>query len=77
MVFTEASASSHSLQALSICVPSAGAVHRSGNASSWLSTGKSRGTRQGVMGDGSVRCVAVTGQRDQQEGLGVPSELLL
>lgn len=45
------------------------------NASSWLRTGEKQRHKAGS--DGSVTCVAVPGQRDEQEGLGICSELVL
>lgn len=45
------------------------------NASSWLRTGEKQRHKAGS--DGSVMCVFVAGQRDEQEGLGISSELVL
>lgn len=75
MVFTEASASPHSLQALSIHVPSAGAVHREQECQQLAEVWEKQRHKAGS--DGSVTCVLVTGQRDEQEGLGVSREPIL
>lgn len=73
VVFTEASASPHSLQALSVRFPSAGAVHREQEcqqlAEDW-GKAETRGREWWV-------CNVCGCQRDEQEGLGISSELVL
>lgn len=74
-MFTEASASPHSLQALSICVPSAGAVHREQEcqqlAEDW---GKAEAQGRGWLVCNVCGC---HWSEDEQEELGVSNELVL